>query len=323
MEQTLAARDDRLGIDPINLADPLGLPLVESIPLLFSRMMGVNLAVHITDHAPAALGRSNLGNHLLRLAGLRVECQEVTVNIARTEVDPALVVCGDVARVLTPILLMKRTVILELLRRRIVGHEPAVGIRDRPDPPTIVLRHTHRHLPRRLVKEGELPFHRIELGKMAIEVRVVPVARREDRRVRTIAPWRKGRANLPALSGLRINHQQRIPAPMIEKPNEHHIPPLPINSRHRAPVITDRRRNAMVLEAVTEIFGCCTCRVGDKSDCQNGSGKACPTSLRCHVSAPFSLPPHTNPKRKRGQQAPHFIRDGSIRQRKHGSEPTL
>ena len=135
----------------------------------------------------------------------------------RLRAEPAVgVVGGHVALVLRPVLLVHVAEISELTALRIVAHHPAVGVGDRPDAAVVVLRHTHRHAGDRLLREGERPLLRIELGEILVEVGVKSIAAGQNRGEGTVALLGKGHGEFLALPGLSIDHQQGVTPTMVE-----------------------------------------------------------------------------------------------------------
>ena len=95
----------------------------------------------------------------------------------------------------------------------------------------------------------------VELHEVAVEVGVEPIPARKERGIRAIASGRKGHGELPAFAGRGIDDQQRVPAPMVEQPDENHVPAVAVRGGNGTPGVAAGGGGAVMAEIVGEYPG--------------------------------------------------------------------
>ena len=102
--------------------------------------------------------------------------------------------------------------------------------------------------------EGEGALHRVEDREVTVEVGVKLVVARQDRGIGTVTARRKGHGVFLRLSRFGIDKQQGIAPAVVKEPQEYDVLSVAIYRGHRAPVVADGRGNAVVKEAITQVF---------------------------------------------------------------------
>src|SRR5690606_18986234 len=139
--------------------------------------------------------------------GVAIEADDVAPGHADAEIDPAGVIGGDIALILSPILRVDMAVVRELARLRVEGYDAALRIGHRTDDAVVVFGHAHGHLWRGLAVEGEGPLRRVEFAEVAVEMGIVTVPAGEDGRIGAVAARRKGHREFFTLSGFGVDKQ--------------------------------------------------------------------------------------------------------------------
>ena len=102
--------------------------------------------------------------------------------------------------------------------------------------------------------EGEGALDGVELGEVAVEMRVVLVLGREDRRIGAVFARRERGRDLLGLARFGVEDKDGIAAAVVEEPDQGDRIPLAVDRGDDAPVVADRRRDAVVFESLAEIF---------------------------------------------------------------------
>mgnify|MGYP006088488665 CR=1 FL=1 len=187
-----------------------------------------------------------IGQKRFRGTCARVEGDDLGRRIAEGEVDPALVVGGDEALVLRPVLLVHVAEVCEFPRRWVEPNQTAVRVADGPDAAVVVLGHTHGHFWFGFVAEREGAGVGIKLNKVTVEVGVVTIATRQNRSVGTVVTRIERDGHFVGLARDGIDNEAGIPAAVIKEPDQDNITTFAVPGCNRTSVIADRCRHTMI-----------------------------------------------------------------------------
>ncbi|MPM87134.1 hypothetical protein SDC9_134227 [bioreactor metagenome] len=189
------------------------------------------------------------------LAVARIESQKLASGIADADINDAMVVNGDAARILRPALLIDPAIVGQLARRRVERRHAAAGVSRRPDSPRIVLGHRHGHLPGGLAMKRERFRNRIVFDEVTVVMAVKAVFGGENRGERAISAGRERHRLLTAPAGRGIDLKQGITAVVVVKPQQYGIFAILARSGHRPAMTGDGNGDAVVQKPIAEIDG--------------------------------------------------------------------